>query len=133
MYAYLIAALVVMVMVAGAGYKGYQLGGNAVRVEWDKANTAAAKQVEADRQAQESKARKLASRYEAKIATQNLANREITSALDKALAAKPLPPECVIDPILLDIWNRANRGESDAAGKLLDTSKPTTAAGKPIH
>lgn len=118
MAAYLIAAFVVLAAIAGSGWKGYQLGGDRVRVEWSEANVAAAEAVASDRKAQETKARKSASVLEAKLATQALTSREIKDALDKAMAAKPIPASCAIDDSVRDLWNRANRGESETAGEL---------------
>lgn len=133
MYGYLAIALISLVALAGAGYKGYQLGGNNVRVDWDRANVEAAKSVEADRKAQETKAVQSAKSYQKKLETQKLATRELTDALSRELNRKPLPPECVIDGGLRELWNAANRGESIPAGELPATSGGAAVTGKPIH
>lgn len=131
---YFIGALLVafVLAVAGAGWKGFELGGNAKQVEWDAANLTAAKSVEADRKAQDDKARKSASVLEKKLATQAITSRELSDALSRQLAKKPLPPECVVDAGLLDIWNRANSGQSFPAGELPATSGGVAATGKPV-
>ena len=132
-YALLIGTVVFILAIAGTGWKAYQLGGDRKQVEWDKANVAAALAVEQDRKSQEQKARKAASRYEAKIATQTLTNREIASALDKALAVKPLPPECVVSDGVRDAINAALAGQGIPAGVLPSTSQPPADAAKPVR
>lgn len=130
MAAYLIAAIVFMAALAGAGFKGYQLGGNAKQVEWDAANVAAVLKAEDDRKAQDEKARKSASILQAKLATQAITTRELTSALDKELQNKPLPTACVITDELRNLINRAGTGQSETTRELPSTVKPASDIGK---
>lgn len=119
-YGYLVAALLVLAALAGAGWKGYQFGSAAVQTRWDRANAEAVAAADAERKAQEAKARRAAATYQAKIATAEITNRQIADALQRELARKPLPPECVIPDSVRDIWNAANSGrEAAPAGSLL--------------
>lgn len=129
MYGYLAIAVVFLVAIAGAGVKGYQLGGNNVRVDWDRANVEAAKSVEADRKAQEDKARKAASKLQARLETQKLASQQITDALNRELAKNPLPADCVVSDSLRQSINDALSGKGPTAGVLPATGKPAADAG----
>lgn len=117
LYAFIFAAVVAATVLAGTAYKAYQFGADKIRVEWDKANLEAQAKVEADRQSQEGKAKRTAQILQAKIATQELVNRQIKSDLDRELKKNPLPDICVIPDSLRDIANNALSGpKSDAPG-----------------
>lgn len=127
LYAIIIGAFVFLAALAGAGYKGYELGGNSVQVRWDRANAEASAQVEADRKAQEQKARKSAVVLQAKIATQDITNRQIADALKRELDKKPFAPECIVPDSLRDVANNAlSNGKSATTGSLPSTGKPIT-------
>ena len=129
MVVYLIAAIALMAALAGAGYKGYGLGAASVQTAWDRAVIEAAAQAQRQRTADQDKARRLSLRYEAKIATQTVTNRQITDALQRELAKEPFAADCVIpDGVRVNVWNAANRGESVAAGELPSGSGRTAGA-----
>ena len=124
-YGYAAAALVFLLAIAGAGWKGYSLGGDAVRVDWDRANVEAAATVEADRKAQTDKARKAASRYQAALATQTATHRGIVSAYEKAMADHPIPADCALPAGVRELINSALAGTGAAGASL-------PAAGQPV-
>lgn len=127
-YVYLAAAVAFVVALGGAYWQGRTDGAAAIRVQWNEAITKAQELTERQRKADEEKARKLSSRYEARIATQAATNREISDALERAIGKANLPASCNLDDGLLDAWNAANRGESKASGKLPDGTSGSTGA-----
>ena len=127
-YVWLIATIAFMAALAGAGYKGYNFGAASVRADWDRAIIEARDAADSQRKADQDKARKLASRYEAKIATQALASREIKGQLDVALKARPLPASCVMDDGVFNALNAALGGEGATGAKLPDGSGKTAVA-----
>ena len=133
MVGYLVLALVFVAALAGAGYKGYQFGGNEVRVEWDAANVKAQAAQDADRKERESTARQSATRLQARIATAEIVNRQIKGDLDRELAKQPFAADCVIpDSLRLTINNALANGASEARERLPGTSKPATTPAKPV-
>lgn len=131
-YFYLAGAILFLAALAGAGFKGFQLGGDRVRVEWNQANQAAQGQIAADKQAQERKARKSAQIQQAKIATQEIINRQLKNDLSRELAKNPLPAACLISDGLRDVINAALDGKSPAAGVLPSAGKPPSEIGNII-
>ena len=133
MVMYMVLALVFVAALAGAGYKGYQFGGNEVRVEWDIANTAAKAAQDLDRKDRESSARQSATRLQAKLATAEIVNRQIKGDLDRELAKKPFAADCVIPVGLQQLVNNAlANGASETRERVPSTGKPAAAPAKPV-
>lgn len=128
-YVWLIATIAFMAALAGAGYKGFGLGKATIQADWDRAIIEARDEADKQRKADQAKAKQLASRYEAKIATQALASREIAGQLDAELKRKPLPLECVIPDGVRELVNAALRGES-IAGAVVPATGGAAAAAK---
>ena len=131
MYVYLIAALVVVGLVAGAGWKGYDLGQDDARAEFAAERDRARERSEANRKADQDKARKSAQNLQTALARQKALNRDLGTALEAHIRALPAPPDgCpapTLTPGLLDAWNAGNRAGSGAAGGSLPTGSRAAA------
>lgn len=129
MYGYIIAAVVLVAALGGAYIQGRTDGASHTQVQWDKAILAANELTETQRKADQDKSKKLAQRYESKIATQQQTNRQIADALQRELQKTPFSADCAIpDGVRVNVWNAANRGESIAAGELPAASTTTPGA-----
>lgn len=137
MIAYLIAALVVIGLIAGAGYKGYQAGGDRVRAEFAQATIDAQAAAEAARQADQDKARKSAANLQAALAKQKRLNATLGDSLARHIAALPKPaagcPPFAVPDGLRDTINRSLAGaaEGAASGVVPDAGRASAAANRP--
>ena len=135
-YVLLIAALVVMAAVGAAGFKGYSLGEEHIRVEWQAATLKAKEEADAKAQAERENARRTAATLQTSLSKEKRLTNDLNSALQAHIrTAKPLPVGCPnpeLDAGLFDIWNRSNAGpEGDAGGKLSGTGGKPAETGKP--
>lgn len=132
MYGYLIAALVVAFMVGGAGYKGYNLGQDNIRTEWQAATIKAKEEADAERQRLQDSARQQAGNLQKTLAKEKALKNDLSNALQAHIRAMPKPPAgCPapeLSPGLLDLWQRANEGPDGAAGGKLPSTGGTVAA-----
>lgn len=127
---YLIAAIAVAVMVAGAGYKGYGLGQDNMRAEYAAAVEKARTEAEAKRQAEEVKARQLAQNLQTSLAKQRKLANDLGTSLQAHIRAIPKPPAGCPEPRLTDGLlsdvNRALAGAEGAPGTGLPPASGTT-------
>lgn len=136
MYAWLIGALVVVALVAGAGWKGWDLRGDREAAKSAAAVEKARAEADARRQAEEVKARASAATLETALAKQRRLNVSLGHSLQahiRAIPARPAgcPPERLTDELLVDV-NRALTGaEGTPGGKLPATSGSPADANRP--
>lgn len=124
MNVYLIGALVVAFMVAGAGVQGYRLGGDHVRAEYAEAQAQAQKEADAYATGLRASARRQAQNLQTALAKQKGLNRAIGTDLEEALrkAAESVPAGCPAPGLsdgLRDLWNRANHASDGSAGRIV--------------
>lgn len=129
---YLIAALALMVALAGAGYKGYALGEDHVRAENAEAVAQAQKEADAYAAGLRTASRKQAKNLQTALAKQKGLNRAIGTELEQALrkAAESVPAGCPppgLSDGLRDLWNRANHAPDRATGGSVPGSGGTAA------
>jgi len=120
-YAILIAALVVMAAVGAAGWKGYGLGQDNIRAEWQAATIKAKEESDAERQRLQDAARKQAGNLAQTLTKEKRLTSDLNSALQAHIrAAKPIPAGCpapAMDDGLFDLWQRSNAGPEGVTGR----------------
>ncbi len=123
---YLVAALVVVGLVAGGTYKGYQAGADHERVANLAAAEQARKEAEAYSKGQRASARQSAANLQTALAKQKGLAHALGDSLAKHIAAMPPPPKGCPAPVLTDSllgdWNAANTGGRDTGGSVPATS-----------
>lgn len=121
------AAIIILGMLGGIGYKVRESGADSVRVEWAAANVAAQKKAEEDR------ARQDALRVEQdKQATRRLADEKKRTAglmvsLEAHIKASGAATACPIPSLLVDDWNAANAGPKGVGPGAMPTVSPKPA------
>ena len=124
MNVYLIGALVVAFMVAGAGVQSYRIGRSVEKAETAEAREQAQKEADAYAKGLRASARRQAQNLQTALAKQKGLNRAIGTDLEEALrkAAESVPAGCPAPGLsdgLLDLWNRANHASDGSAGRIV--------------
>ncbi len=119
---YVYIALAFMVALAGAGWKGYDLGIDHERVANLAAAEQARKEAEAYSKGQRASARQSAANLQTALAKQKGLAHALGDSLAKHIAAMPPPPKGCPAPVLTDSllndWNGANAGSGAAGGSV---------------
>lgn len=126
MAGYLIAIIVFMAAIAGAGYQGFSMGKDSKQVEWNKAIAKAAEEKETEQGRQEDVKTDAAKALQKQLAKQRSVNRDLTIALDAHInaARSGWTDNCKLTDSLLNDWNSAARSSQ---------SNPRTVVPDPVR
>ncbi len=123
---YLVAIIAGLVALAGAGWKGYDLGIDHERVANLAAAEQARKEAEAYSKGQRVSARQSAANLQTALAKQKVLAHALGDSLAKHIAAMPAPhkgcPAPVLTDSLLNDWNGANAGSGTSGGSVSGSS-----------
>lgn len=122
-YAYLGAAIFVLLAIGAAGVKGHSIGKAEVRAEWAEATAKAKEASDAQADKERQNARKAASTLQNSLSKERTLKIGLNNALQAHIrAAKPIPAGCPapeLDSVMFDLWQRSNAGPEGDPGRSL--------------